>query len=35
MFWIGLGVGLVLGNLTLFIALALMSASKDSNSDKH
>lgn len=35
MFWIGLGVGLILGNLTLFIALALMSVLKDSDSDKH
>ena len=33
MFWIGLGVGLV--SLTLLIILALMSALKDSDSDKH
>lgn len=35
MFWIGLGVGLVSGSLTLLIILALMSAFKDSDSDKH
>lgn len=35
MLWIGLGVGLVSGSLTLLIILALMSALKDSDSDKH
>ena len=35
MLWIGLGEGLVSGSLTLLIILALMSALKDSDSDKH